>query len=586
MFKRAKSKDRDDKDVAEFLLNDIEKHKDEELIEHPFRPNTPISESSKAYDNENKKVESRNLLDHETFYDEYLSKAKVDGPYKNLLSNGLGKVLLNTQAYLEEIASKNNLKMPKNHFNQTCTNIENFLQEFNDKIDSTLTNVNDTLNEKLKQQSNFNRNSQLHNANLENFLPIFPEKSLELEKLSDLKLSLVNSTFPTRQKFSGHGTPSVTEFLRNLKTAQNQCMLNENQFKNVMLRCVTGLVYEQLACLIDGDITVPEIINSLLLRYDTRLKPDEANNLLNSYVVPKNADFNLVISEIMSLAQRASLAQPPQCRKAIYDYTAVDTLIKNLPVDSQNDGRKLKADLTMDLNRAPTFDELSRALMSYSSAIDHNYAKDRKSKINTNKHNSYHKIASVYTENKPFVRSVDKKIFGYPEHTQINEISTAPANNYTKQRVPYNGNPRSYDKNNNNKNNYNRMSVETGNNKSMPYKKYDKPNIRYNNNYNNRNRSNNTSRPKLYCKLCGKGGHTSTSFCWEMRTNSGAFTLCNPVPSPCETCLEEQGKELYHSDDLCMLRPRAKYLKQNNMWKPPSDETRQEMDRKAVLFYR
>jgi hypothetical protein len=130
------------------------------------------------------------------------------------------------------------------------------------------------------------------------------------------------------------------------------------------------------------------------------------------------------------------------------------------------------------------------------------------------------------------------------------------------------------------------MSVETGNNMSMPYKKYDKPNIRYNNNYNNRNRSNNTSRPKLYCKLCGKGGHTSTSFCWEMRTNSGAFTLCNPVPSPCETCLEEQGKELYHSDDLCMLRPRAKYLKQNNMWKPPSDETRQEMDRKAVLFYR
>ena len=71
-----------------------------------------------------------------------------------------------------------------------------------------------------------------------------------------------------------------------------------------------------------------------------------------------------------------------------------------------------------------------------------------------------------------------------------------------------------------------------------------------------------------------------------MCTNSGAYTLCNPVPLPCDKCIEEENKELYHSDDLCPLRPRAKWLKQNDMWKPPSKETRLEMDRKAAKFFR
>ncbi len=590
--KRSKSKERV-KELTDFILDDVallenndnvqSSAQDEEIVEHPY------------VDKPKSRAHSRRSSIDGSFYNEFLQNVSNDEPFKTLLGSGLGKVIITQTGLIEELAKRNNLKLPKGNFDQTCSNIEDFLDDFNNKLTSTVTEINTNLDNKIKQQFSNKRNSYIQDSNSENFhIENFANPS-DSDRLSDIKLTLVNNTFPIRHKFSGSNNPSITEFLRNVKYAQNQCFLSEKQFKTVFLRCTTSSVYEHVACLIDGDISVNEIINSLLLKYDTRLKPEQATLLLNNYIIPKNADFNTVVSDIMSLAQRAVLAQPPSCRKQIYDYSAIDVLIKSLPTDSQNDGRKIKADLFRELERAPTFDEMTRALMPYSSAIDFNYNKDRKSKAYPL--TKQHQKLSVLQidQNTPFIRR-NKKVM------RINEMNVLPDNKIpqfsrNKNRTFPQASP------NNNSKYQNRSSglydkvYKTSKPNSQDYRQntYQNYNSKYktdtensNSTYINRSLRYNSSNPRknLFCKLCGKTGHSSTGFCWEMRTNSGAHTLCNPVPMPCEKCLEEENKELYHSDQLCFNRPRAKWLKENNMWNPPSAETRKEMDKKAALFFR
>ena len=613
--KRSKSKDKP-KDIADLILEDVYAMPDlsnktvppVDIIEHPFKEDStktkgnsrPSSRaqslprsrpqsrpSSRARSRTNSRASSRassrrsSTSEIGSFYTEFLKNVRKDKSFMSILNSGLGKVLINQTAYIEELARRNNLKIPDSHFDNTIDQLEDFLEDFNAQIQSSADKVNSSLDSKIKNHLSSKRNSYFQSDNSDNFHIDFFADPAGSDRLSDSKLALVNNTFPIRQKFSGNGNPSITEFLRNLKFSQSQCMLTEKQFKTIFLRCTTGSVYEHVACLIDGDISINEIINSLLLKYDTRLKPEEATLLLNNYVAPKTADFSSVISDIMSLAQRSVLSQPPQCRKAIYDYSATDILIKNLPTDSQNDGRKIKADLYRELERTPTFDEVSRALMPYSSAIDFNYSKDRKSKIFSSLKNT-HKISPLnISNNKPFIRRNNRIV-------HINEINTLPNKgpHFSQDRQNF-----SSSSNPNNKNGFNQRSPALYDKvyKNKPSFQNAKPNYstNYNKQYNaGNNYTSSNARKQLSCKLCGKGGHTSTGFCWEMRTNSGAFTLCNPVPLHCDTCMEEYSKELFHSDDLCPLRPRALWLKQNDMWKPPSKETRLEMDRKAAKFFR
>ncbi len=55
-----------------------------------------------------------------------------------------------------------------------------------------------------------------------------------------------------------------------------------------------------------------------------------------------------------------------------------------------------------------------------------------------------------------------------------------------------------------------------------------------------------------------------------------------PCEAPCDTCKKEENKDLFHPSYLCFNRPRAKYLKANNLWKPPTAEQKEEMKRNSL----
>ena len=157
-----------------------------------------------------------------------------------------------------------------------------------------------------------------------------------------------------------------------MNAAQAQCKLSEHTFKETLLRCTTGEVYDSVATMVDGNIQLFEIYNALLTKYDTRLRPEHAQLELENFVLPKDPTFNKVVSKIMALCQRACLEHGEPARTQIYNLTAIGYLLKNLPYGSINDGLKIRADLITELGRFPTFAEVVQALRKYVGAIDDN----------------------------------------------------------------------------------------------------------------------------------------------------------------------------------------------------------------------
>ena len=628
---KEKIKDTDIIDNINMKLKSKPELKDEDVIEHPFTPTEygDMQKSSKP----NSRANSRERLYYsENNHEErFFSELEKDEPFKSMIANGLGKILVKTTAHIDEMAKKANLNLPKTFLNETCQDFNRFMEDLDENIAEHINNSILDIEQKIANKvayelksHNEKRKSLLFDNHSESFYPPpFRQPNInESEILSDHKLTIVNNTFPIRQKFSGNNSPSITEFLRNVITAQQQCDLTENQFKNTFLRCVTGPVYEHVSSLMDGNVTIPEIFNSLLIRYDNRLKPEEAQKLLETYSLPRNADFNMVVSNIMSLAQRAAQMHPRPSRDAVYNFAAINCLQKHLPADSQSDGRKVFADLNCELGHTPSFDEYVRALRRYATSIDYNYKKEENRR--------FFKSQKPMTQNKPhynmnlrtanireiksernFIRSGNTIMYKNPV---THNKTRAPQNsfpidlnvfNYNKYNTPNNyKNQPKYPNTPNKQNNSAYGNTHKNNQYNTTYKPkhyannshytpnkpsgYNKYNVNYNNNSTAGYRTNPNLMPKpnkkyIYCALCGKHGtHTSQDYCYEMRTNAGHFRYTSTVEAPCETCKTELKKDLFHPSYLCFNRPRAKYLKANNQWNPPTAEQREEMRRNAL----
>ena len=611
MFTRSKSKDRD-KTLAETLADDLNIDKltrrsfhnstanlhDTEEIEHPFK----VEQSNSAKPDE---------------YDEFLIRLKQDPGTCKLLDTSLGRILLSQTAYIVELARKNKVPLEKNYFDETVNNYTKFLEENQVEKEHTSININESIKQALRENLIQQHNEVFDQETKTFLLPPFPENNTS-SFFSDQKLNIVNNTFPVRQKFSGKDNPSITEFLRNIKNAQLQCQLNETQFTSVFLRCFTGQPYETVSDALNGHLSINEIISSLLIKYDKRIKPDEASALLHNYKLPHNATYDSIVSDIIHLAQRACADQPETIKNDMYNHTAIETLLKNLPPDNKADGEKTRMQLVSLYGRQPTFDEFSRSLRKIATAIDLNYKKLRhfsnKHSLQTIKPSSHVKSIRPTTN---FIRSGHKVLQGSSfRNINIKEVNTRNKNQYTSnnnymQRNNYENKQRQYNTNyrnnanpQNNKYNQNRnpnfINVKPSNNRDRTQNYY-KPNYNksYNSNYKNSKNNNNSNynnsknnnynkynKRKLHCLLCGKSGHTATDFCFEMRTDAGNFALVNRVPDPCPQCLADTQDKLFHPDDFCPRRPRALFLKSNNQWPPPTDEIKEQMRKQLATFHR
>ena len=485
-----------------------------------------------------------------------------DPNFKKTIFDGLGRMLLEFSAQIKEVSKKTNVPYTKDT-DEICEEYTGYLDGLNRIIESRIENE---VQEKMGTEIKKFKTERLGRSYMNQTETIFPPQTFNentFGRHSDQRINSINSAFPIRTKFDGSKRPGIVEFLRNINFAQSEVNCTRKDFLNNMLRCTTGTVYEELASMIDGNISLEEIYNNLLTKYDTRKKPEVAKQELDNYMPPSDATLATVQSKIMSLGQRACLLYANEARTMAYNFDCVKALIKALPKASHNDGLKLLQDLNHEYERAPTFSEYSSAISRYSPNIDYNYKEERGSRISRNMNDD--KKGSFF--NQPFRRTEASR-----RHATVKQID---------RRASPVAPERKYDNNyrNNSQPRYNSFNNNRYNNRKI------QPNNRFNpnqNGYQGNNLSNSNKEPlgikgRHHCSLCGSSSHSASSGCYKMRNDFGRLVFCAPSSGSCERCEKEEGKILYHPSNLCFNRDIMKEFYKEGKYKFPTYQERKEM---------
>lgn len=490
-----------------------------------------------------------------------------DPNFKSTVVDGLGRIILEFMAQIKEVSKKANVPFNKDT-DQLCEEYTGYLNGLNSLIEDRVENqVQDKVQKEIKKF----KNERLSRSYMNQSETIFPPKhynEITSTRQSDHRIALLNSAFPTRHKFDGTGRPSIVEFLRNLNYAQSQCNLSKSEFLDHMLRCTTGAVYEEVAGMVDGNISIEEIYNTLIVKYDKRKKPDQAKLELENFVAPSDATLAQVQSKIMSLGQRACLLYASEARTIAYNFDCVKALIKALPKASYNDALKLLQDLNHEYERSPTYSEFVSAISRYAPNIDYNYKEERGARIRQNSETFGRN--STFANRNPFrktevtrrhatVKQIDKRPPPFPEKRYDNNYSRQ---NYPQRNNNYDSNRYNKDRQSNNRfqqnrNSYNNNSFRNGNS--------------------NPNKDSLGIRGKHHCSLCGSNTHSASSGCFKMRNDFGRLVFCPPSSGSCERCEREEGKILYHPANLCFNRDKMKQFYREGKFKYPTYQERKEM---------
>lgn len=488
-----------------------------------------------------------------------------DPNFKSTVYDGLGRIILDFMAQIKEVSKKANVPFHKDT-DEICEEYSGYLEGLNTLIEDRVENQ---VQHKVEKELKKYKNERLSRSYMNQTETIFPPNKFNeicVSRPSDHRLALLNSAFPTKHKFDGTGRPSVVEFLRNLNHAQAQCNLSKTEFLDHMLRCTTGAVYEELAGMVDGNIPIEEIYNTLLVKYDRRKKPEQAKIELESYTAPSDATLAAVQSKIMSLGQRACLLYASEARTIAYNFDCIKALIKALPKASYNDALKLLQDLNHEYERSPTYSEFVSAISRYAPNIDYNYKEEKGLRIR--KMSEDYRQKMNFANKNPFKRAEVTR-----RHATIKQLDRRPPA-FAEKRYDNNfSRPNSQPNNNYNGNRFNRHRQSND--------RYPQNKNSYNNSYRNKpgnpNKESLGIRGKHHCSLCGSNTHSASSGCFKMRNDFGRLVFCPPSSGSCDRCEREEGKILYHPANLCFNREIMKQFYRQGKFKYPTFQERKEM---------
>ncbi len=461
--------------------------------------------------------------------------------YNYTNNHPLGKIFIGLLKDNIQLADKTKLRSMETSVQDLCTNFYNAM-----KLERNRTNnrINQSIAEIETNIINKELNSHMLNQSVEaprNFSPV-PTLLTPRQRAECMKL------FPTgSQKFSGQSKDkdmSIIEFLTMVKTAQAQCNLSEQEFKEMLLASTTGKAHLLLIEWLSNNDDPSAIFHNLLLHFDRRITPEEARQQLNIYKAPKTANLAKVFSHIMLLEGRAitSLPQGP-AREAPYNMEIVQTLIRCLPTSSSILVQNTYNQLSARLGRAAKADELSRALHTVRHAIDID--------IKNNGVDQTRKMGGQ----KPFAKYTPRanRVTSYSVTTQPSQNKTNYRQNMSRPRTmpvsrPQNGN-------------FSRIGNFSGRTQAMGQGASNgaTPKRNFNNyrNYNGPNKFNRFSQNKdnlNYCSLCGQRNHRAKDGCPNMKSDSGKQIDVFPTHTTCSLCPAKIMPRLNHPSIFCPFR--------------------------------
>ena len=461
--------------------------------------------------------------------------------YNYTSNHPLGKIFIGLLKDNMQLADKTKVRSMETSIQDMCTNFYNAM-----KLERNRTNnrINQSLAEIETHIINKELNSHMLNQSVEaprNFSPV-PTLLTPRQRAECMKL------FPTgSHKFSGQlkdKDMSIIEFLTMVKTAQAQCNLSEQEFKEMLLASTTGKAHLLLIEWLSNNDDPSAIFHNLLLHFDRRITPEEARQQLNVFKAPKNANLAKVIANIMLLEGRAitSLPQGP-AREAPYNMEIIQTLIRCLPTNSSILVQNMYNQLSARLVRAAKADELSRALHTVRHSIDLDI-----------KNNGAAPTMKLGTQPKAYRYTPrTNRVTSYSMTTSQSSNNNSGGSNSFRPRTmqrprPSNGN-------------FSRVGTFSGRTQSMGQGASNRsgPPRQFNNFRNSfgQNRFDRFSQQKdnlNYCSLCGQRNHRAKDGCPNMKTDSGKKIDVFPTHTTCSLCPDKIMPRLNHPSIFCPFR--------------------------------
>lgn len=476
---------------------------------------------------------------------------------KDTLSNPLGKLFI--QNILAGEGDKG--EGQKTFSKDTCQAFSEFCQAFADYErgrDHKMQMQLDQLKRSLKEeniQKNFSHISTSTKVKIPSYFSPTPILNLDSRKMGEANLA-----FPTRRenRFSGYAKGlNVEIWLNELTLAQENLGLSEEEFKMFMIKCSFGEACENITEYITSQMSVEDIYHTLLRCYDTKISPHDANTKLLNYKVTKGKNLSEVETEVLKLASRASKAyQEGPERMSIQNISAINSLIRGLPLQSRNIASNQLACLSSELRTMPSFTQFVRSLRKFEDSINAdiqsngervNFNGDlslnRPNQSSGNQSKDNQSKASKPDQNKQNTqgnKTGDKK-FGFNKNFS-NRIRQLIASEFNIPAVE------------------NRETSEVSLNQVKSEREQK----------GNEQHQKGEQQKKPYCRLCGRIGHTPVQSCRAMFDNEGR--LIRQIPSvhkECTPCFDAfRGKKLYHPPEFCPIRAAAINLYKSNVIEP------------------
>lgn len=260
----------------------------------------------------------------------------------------------------------------------------------------------------------------------------------------------------------------------------------------------------------DNDIDQAMMV--LFKRYNKLPSPQVCRETLHELKAFKNQNLDKIISRIIDLASSSASIMPDRSKKDYQDLESISTLLRILPTHSKNLVTLAVQNVTKDLGRNPTFNEVVNELSPHESIINKDISDNCPSETKQKKRKSNNGLSV----NISAITATDG------DDNENDNTSTPSQNTEDKRRKPRNKASNSKPKGK--RQNFNKT------------KKEDK------------------------CSLCGLCTHIALH-CTNMRNDKGKVVTPSPHYGGCNICPDFVVPNLMHPPNLCPFRPNGVFTK-------------------------
>jgi hypothetical protein len=228
-----------------------------------------------------------------------------DNPnFRTMMNDPLGQCLIGLVKDTVKLSDKAKVR-------SMTTDLEKLCNAFVENKHSERAYINSQLNMAAKEVEKNILDRELNSHAMNSSMLEPPKFYSEVPTLTSIqKLNEVLKIFPRAGKFSGNlsrdNGVSVCEYLNSLTSAQNQCLLSEEEFIDRIIGSCTAQAHDLVMDWKLNGNSASEIYSNLINNFDNRMSISEAKQRLATFVIYKNSSLAKAEAAILHLLTRAS----------------------------------------------------------------------------------------------------------------------------------------------------------------------------------------------------------------------------------------------------------------------------------------